>query len=343
MSEAEKLSTILDLCIIIDRTAAELYASLAASAGSDALKSFWDKMAVEGRSHVEYWLKLKDVASYEELPDAFDKPDQVIHELGERAQQIKDLSEQWEKDQSVNSAFVIAYRLESYKLHPALRTLFQYFRPITDGKLPEDKELDETNIDAFVAALRQYGKSTPELELVGETLKRLWDQNKILSQQSLIDPLSNLLNRRGFFMTAQQMAHLSKRNHIPIAILLVEIDSFKKINELHTPQKGDAIIQAVGAKLQSTLRQSDLIARYGGDEFIILLPNTNEEGGVAVAEKLRAAILNLRPMGVMVTVSVGVAEDTMKDNIEQEFPMLIRYAEGNLIIAKSNGKNQVVF
>ncbi|MGB7876440.1 MAG: diguanylate cyclase [Anaerolineales bacterium] len=343
MSDSEKLSTILDLCIQIDQTAADLYTSLSASAGNDALKDFWHKMTVEGLSHVEYWQKLKTLASYEELPEAFDKPDQVIKELKERAGQIHELSKQWEKDKTVSSAFVIAYRLESYKLHPALRTLFHYFRPITEGKLPEDKEVDETNIAAFVSALRKYGESTPELELVGETLQRLWDQNKILSQQSLIDPLSNLLNRRGFFMMAQQMAHLSRRNRIPMAVLLVEIDSFKKINELHGPQKGDDIIKLVGEKLKSTLRQSDLVARYGGNEYIILLPNTTEEGGVAVAEKLRTAILNARPMGVMITVSIGVAEGTMKDDIDQEFPMLIRYAEGNLIIAKSNGKNQVVF
>jgi PleD family two-component response regulator len=74
-----------------------------------------------------------------------------------------------------------------------------------------------------------------------------------------------------------------------------------------------------------------------------MLPNTNEEGGVAVAEKLRKMILEAHPMGVIVTVSIGVAEETMKEDTEQEFPMLIRYAEGNLIIAKSNGKNQIVF
>jgi diguanylate cyclase (GGDEF)-like protein len=343
MSDSEKLSSILDLCIEIDQTAVELYTSLSAFAGNEALKGFWDKMAAEGVSHLEYWQKLKTLATYDELPEAFDKPDQIIRELQERAGQIQALREQWEQDKTVSSAFVIAYRLESYKLHPALRTLYQYFRPITDGKLPEDKELDETNITAFVTALRKYGKTTPELELVGETLQRLWDQNKILSEQALIDPLSNLLNRRGFFMMAQQMAHLSKRDHIPIAVLLVEIDSFKTINELHGPQKGDEIIKAVGEKLKSTLRRSDLIARYGGDEFIVLLPNTTEEGGVAVAEKLRNAIQKARPMGVMVSVSIGVAEDTMKEDIEQEFPMLIRYAEGNLIIAKSNGKNQVVY
>ena len=129
----------------------------------------------------------------------------------------------------------------------------------------------------------------------------------------MIDPLSNLLNRRGFFMMAQQMAHLSKRNRIPIAVLLLEIDNFKAINELHGPQKADDILRIVAEKLKAALRQSDLIARYGGDDFIILLPDTTEVGGVAVAEKLRKAVIKARPMGVSVTSSIGVAEDVMKD------------------------------
>ena len=343
MSDPEKLSAILDLCIDIDRTAGDLYASLSASAGNEALKGFWNKMAAEGKKHLEYWEQLKTLADSNELPEAFENPDQVIQELQQRANQIHGLQEQWEKDQTVNSAFVIAYRLESYKLHPALRTMYQYFRPMTEGKLPADKDLDETNISAFVTALRKYGQSTPELELVGETLQRLWDQNKILSELALVDPLTNLLNRHGFFVMSQQMAYLSKRNHIPIAILIVEVDSFKTINELHGPQKGDEILKAVGDTLKASLRRSDLIARYGGDEFIIMLPDTSEEGGVVVAQKLRSAVLDARPGGVMVTVSIGVAEDTMKEDIEQEYPMLIRYAEGNLIVAKTNGKNQVVF
>jgi diguanylate cyclase (GGDEF)-like protein len=343
MSNSEKLSSILGLCVEIDKTASEIYGSLSEYADSEALKGFWNKMVVEGQSRLEYWQRLMALPEFDELPEAFNEPESVIRELEQRAEQIHSLQQQWEKDQTVGSAFVIAYRLESYKLHPAMRTLYQYFRPMIDGTLPEEKHLDETNIDTLIEALHKYGEATPELELVGETLRRLWDQNKVLSEQTMVDAMTGLLNRRGFFMMAKQMAHWSKRNITPIAVLLLEIDNFKAINDLHGTQKGDEILKEIAGILQSTLRQSDLVARYGGDEFIALLPNTAKEGGEAVAEKLRSRIAKSRPAGVPTTVSVGGAVDSMKEDIEQEFPMLIRYAEGNLIVAKTNGKNQVVF
>lgn len=344
MSNSEKLSSILDLCIAIDKTASEIYASLSEYADSEALKSFWNKMVDEGQSRLEYWQRLVSLPEFDELPDVFNDPDSIIYELGQRAEQIRSLQQQWEKNQTVGSAFVIAYRLESYKLHPAMRTLFQYFRPMVDGMVPgEVKALDETNIDSLIEALHKYGEATPELELVGETLQRLWDQNKLLSEHSMVDTMTGLLNRRGFFAMARQITHWSSRNRTPVTVLLLEIDNFKSINDLHGTLKGDEVLKEIASTIQSTLRQSDLIARYGGDEFIALLPNTAKEGGESVAEKLRSGIAKNRPAGVPTTVSIGGAEDIMKEDIEQEFPMLIRYAEGNLIVAKTNGKNQVVF
>ncbi|MFZ5911681.1 MAG: diguanylate cyclase [Chloroflexota bacterium] len=342
MKKSKDLAAILDLCIRIDATAAAIYTNLADSANTPALGNFWKNLADEGRAHLEYWEKLKTLSKKQELPEAFEDPKLVREELEDRARQVQALLEQWQADQTIANAFVIAYRLESYKLHPALRTLFHSFRPLTDGTPAGEKEIEETNIDAFKEALHEHGEETPELELVGETLQHLQEQNKILAQQTMLDTLSGLLNRRGFFFMAKQLAHLSKRSQAPVTVLAIEIDNFKEVNELHGRQKGDALLKAIADILQSMLRQSDLLARYGGDEFIALLPDTAAEGGLAVGEKLRAALEKARPAGIRATVSVGVAEAVMKEDIEQELDMLIRYAEGNLVIAKTNGKNQVV-
>ncbi|GAB4416524.1 MAG: hypothetical protein Kow002_02350 [Anaerolineales bacterium] len=304
-------------------------------------------MAEEGKSRLEYWEQLQALAKKRELPNAFDDPTMIISELTGRYQSIRSLQDRWQAEQTVNNAFVIAYRLEAYKLHPAIRTLFQYYRPITDGAGPHESEaqaveIDETNISAFVEALQAYGEVTPELELVGETLQRLWDQNKSLSRYSMLDELTGLLNRRGFLLMAKQIASLSKRGKTPLVAVALEIDSFKQINEIHGMKNGDEVIKAVGKKLQSMLRGSDLLGRFGGDEYVALLPETTLEGGLAVAEKIRETFTSFKPAGIPVTLSIGLAETMIKIDIEKELRELLRYVEGNLIVAKRQGENQIV-
>ncbi len=97
MSNSEKLSSILDLCVDIDKTASEIYSSLSEYAESEALKSFWNKMVDEGQSRLEYWQRLKALPEFDELPDAFDDPDSIIHELEQRAEQIHSLQNNGKK------------------------------------------------------------------------------------------------------------------------------------------------------------------------------------------------------------------------------------------------------
>jgi len=327
--------------------AADIYSDLSSAASSSALKDFWKKMVDDGTSQLEYWEQLKVLAKNRELPNAFDNPAIVETELTGRYENIRSLKDRWKADQSVTNAFVIAYRLESYKLHPAIRTLFQYYRPMTDGTVPKESEvqeveIDETNINTFVEALHKYGEVTPELELIGETLQRLWDQNKKLSRYSMLDDLTGLLNRRGFLLMARQIASLSKRSKMPMVAIALEIDNFKEINEIHGMQKGDDVIKGVGKRLQFLLRGSDLLGRFGSDEFMALLPETDMGGGIAVAEKIKETFKEFQPASIPVTVSIGVAEALIKINIDQELRELLRFVESNLIIAKRNGENQIV-
>ena len=347
METITNLQIILDICINIEKTAADIYASLSTAASSEALKTFWLKLVDEGKSHLEYWEQLQELAKKRELPNAFENPALVISELTGRYQKIQMLQERWKADQTLSNAFVIAYRLESYKLHPAIRTLYQYYRPIINGTeaqvaATQEVEIDETNISVFIDALHKYGEMTPELELVGETLQRLWDQNKELSRQTLLDDLTGLLNRRGFLLMARQIASLSKRSKTPVVAMVIEIDNFKQINELHGMQKGDEVLKAVGRKLQFLLRGSDLLARFGGDEYVALLPETSLEGGVNVAEKIKETFAEYQPASMPITFSIGLAETLIKIDIDQELRDLLRYVEGNVIIAKTNGKNQIV-
>jgi len=341
------LEIILDLCIKIEKISAEIYSDLSSTASSNALKEFWGKMVDDGMSQLEYWEQLQGLAKNRELPNAFDNPAMVESELTGRLESIRSLKDRWQADQSVANAFVIAYRLESYKLHPAIRTLFQYYRPMTNGSAPTENEthvveIDETNINTFVEALHKYGEVTPELELVGETLQRLWDQNKKLSRYSMLDDLTGLLNRRGFLLMARQIASLAKRSKMPLVAISLEIDNFKQINEIHGMQKGDDVIKAVGKRLQFLLRGSDLLGRFGSDEYMALLPETTLTGGIAVAEKIKETFIDFQPASIPITVSIGVAETLIKINIDQELRELLRFVESNLIIAKRNGENQIV-
>ncbi len=331
MNEPGSLSSILELCIYVDKTAAEIYARLAASAKTDALKRFWENMAEQASLHLDYWQNLYTHAGKEELSQIFDDPQRVYQELFTRARQINKLTETGAADLSLGETFALAYRLEALKLHPAFRTLLQHFYPLL-GNSPEQEE-QESAVKRFREAINKSGAVTPELELIGETLENLWEQNKILSRLATIDRLTTLLNRRGFFIMARQAVFLAKRNHTPVAVLVADINNLSAINAQFGNNRGDEIIKVVAGQFQSRLRGSDLLARFSGDEFIALLPDTDQQGAVIAANKLQEDLAGIRPGGLEITVRVGIADGYIMGDVERELGALIRRAENQLYLA----------
>jgi diguanylate cyclase (GGDEF)-like protein len=180
-----------------------------------------------------------------------------------------------------------------------------------------------------------------ELEGKNEELRR---GNELLEQLSFTDGLTRLHNHRYFQDRLRVEVRRADRTGEQLALLLVDIDDFKALNDRHGHAVGDQVLRQVGGVLNEVVRDSDLPARYGGEEFVVLAPHTGKVGGLSLAEKLRAAIARASfdvesegATGVVVTVSVGVSV------YGGDARRLFNDADRALYQAKATGKDCVVF
>ncbi len=162
----------------------------------------------------------------------------------------------------------------------------------------------------------------------------------IAELRAATDALTGLPNQRAIQDTLKRMVAQASRTISPLAALLVDLDHFKQVNDVYGHDRGDEILASVGVALRTVLRESDFVGRYGGEEFLMLLPDTDEAGAEQVAEAVRGAIEAIGVPGVeqRVTASVGVA--VLPDHAG-EASTLFRMADRALYAAKSSGRNQV--
>jgi diguanylate cyclase (GGDEF)-like protein len=172
----------------------------------------------------------------------------------------------------------------------------------------------------------------------GPTLANL--RNLALAEaRAATDSLTGLPNRRAVQETLKRMMGQAGRTLAPMAVLLLDLDHFKQINDTYGHDRGDAVLAAVGEVLASALRTSDFVGRNGGEEFVALLPDTGIEGAMEAAEKLRAAIGRLALPGIdrPVTASVGAA---VYPHTAADAESLLRLADRALYAAKAGGRNR---
>jgi diguanylate cyclase (GGDEF)-like protein len=154
------------------------------------------------------------------------------------------------------------------------------------------------------------------------------------------DALTGVPNKRALHDTLKRMVAQAARSVSPLAAVMLDLDHFKQINDVYGHEKGDEVLAAVGAALRDTLRESDFIGRYGGEEFLLLLPDTDRAGATVVAETIRAAVELVKVPGVerAITASLGIAvtPDDAGDPTK-----LIRNADKALFTAKARGRNRV--
>ncbi|MBN8487165.1 MAG: GGDEF domain-containing protein [Burkholderiales bacterium] len=155
------------------------------------------------------------------------------------------------------------------------------------------------------------------------------------------DELTGLLNRRRFTELGLLALERAQRQAEPLAVVLLDVDDFKHINDRHGHAAGDALLQTLGQVLPASLRRSDLAARWGGEEFAVVLPGVARSDALRIVERLRQAVestpIVAAGQSLRCTVSIGVAAPGPGDNLDD----LLRRADQAMYLAKTGGKNRV--
>ena len=202
------------------------------------------------------------------------------------------------------------------------------------------------NLERQVAIrVKELAEKNEELLDANTSLNRANHKLEFLAQN---DALTQIANRRYFVDVYEREWKLALRTKQALSTIMIDIDNFKLYNDNYGHLSGDECLKDVARKLQHELRRpTDLVARFGGEEFVVILPNTEKEGAVETGERLRKAIFDLKiphehsPVDKWVTISVGVC--TTIPSVENRINSLIKRSDDALYLAKERGKNRAEF
>jgi diguanylate cyclase (GGDEF)-like protein len=219
-------------------------------------------------------------------------------------------------------------------------------RELENRKLGADKALKEQQLAALE---RVRGWQRLAILLAGVLLAlmlwlawRQWRQSRRLHRLALTDPLTGISNRRHIEHMLHMAVDEARRAHRALTVIMLDVDHFKRVNDSHGHPVGDQVLEQIVQACQGALRQFDRLGRMGGEEFLVVLPDTDLEGGLQVAERLRANVVAARPMvagiELQLSISLGVAQLRHADTGAAS---LVRRADAALYHAKDNGRNRV--
>ncbi|MEJ2589465.1 MAG: diguanylate cyclase [Deltaproteobacteria bacterium] len=197
------------------------------------------------------------------------------------------------------------------------------------------------NVIAPEVLYRAVSKALQKAQLNTE----LKEATKKLTEMATVDDLTGLFNRRYAMEALAQEMERTRRYHTPLAICMMDLDHFKEVNDQHGHAAGDAVLSKIGEFLKEGKRQSDIVCRYGGEEFLLILPNTERKGAIQLCERLRERVaehhFELEGGTTRITISIGLSQ--YNENTDQSLGELLKRADNALYRAKEAGRNRVTW
>ena len=279
-------------------------------------------------------------------------------------QEVENITSNDQDSMPLKTRSLLAYLVNWLGFHilGSDQSMASQIRAIEEGMAPElafqyyaygDNDSVKPILKAVQYLFDQLDSSNQKLRALNQSLEQrvlsrtedLAQANEALEHIALSDQLTDLPNRRSAMLQLQRIWTAWSTNNTPASVIMIDADHFKEVNDEHGHDAGDYVLKMLARCLKGTARTDDLVCRLGGDEFLVICPNTEIEGGLLLAEKLRTSVENLRvPVGEgdfwSNSISLGVASPNESMHVMGD---LLKKSDEGVYMAKQAGKNCVKY
>lgn len=334
---------ILQLCVKMDEHAERLYAGLASVCPEPELRDTFLQLGRDEAEHTGWWQQLVDAWEQGLLPDLVNDTDELTERLEALHDELEAIGAEHLERLSIDGMLALAARLEFYMIDPVFSELIDLTEPASAERRHASYQ---SHLQRLVDAIGRHHTPDSLAGLLATTLSRTWRDNLRLAVYATHDMLTGLYNRRALETHLPQWAAWSARYGHALAVLLIDIDYFKAVNDTFGHADGDRALQAVAVALRKATRASDLVLRYGGDEFAVIAPETDAAEYAELCGRINTTIreLDVRSAGgtrIPLSVSIGgvVARDSA-GSAPRRIESLLAAADRSLYAAKTDGRDR---
>lgn len=334
---------ILQLCVKMDEHAERLYAELASVCAEPELRNTFQQLGRDEAEHTGWWQQLVDAWEQGLLPDLVNDTDELTERLETLRRELEVIGTEHLERLSIDGMLALAARLEFYMIDPVFSELIDLTEPASAERRHASYQ---SHLQRLVDAISRHHTPDSLAGLLATTLSRTWRDNLRLAVYATHDMLTGLYNRRALETHLPQWAAWSARYGHALAVLLIDIDHFKAVNDTFGHADGDRALQAVAVALRKATRASDLVLRYGGDEFAVIAPETDAAEYAELCGRINATIRELdvrSTTGVRIPLSVSIGGAVAQDpagSAPRRIEGLLAAADRSLYAAKSDGRDR---